>query len=189
MGSGRMEHSRPAFQAGPAVRRYRRYDAQGLLRIYKAISSLKVDVQRRVSEPCPSAFTRRPPTPHGPTTTTPPQRVTLRVRPCRRNHYEFSNDYPDNKLLSLLPATATPATLTTRTTNLVALIISTTSIRQTVSQYTFTAQNPRNTPSVLRTTVPSSLPDIIHTVCRRTTSLWLRQAPGESYIFPTTNTR
>jgi hypothetical protein len=54
----------------------------------------------------------------------------LRVRPCSRNHYEFSNDYTDNIPLSLLPTTATPATLTTRTTNSVTLSISSTSNRQ-----------------------------------------------------------
>ncbi len=45
----------------------------------------------------------------------------LRVRSRRRNHYEFSKDYPDNTPLSLLPTTATPATLTASTTNSVTL--------------------------------------------------------------------
>jgi hypothetical protein len=41
----------------------------------------------------------------------------LRVRPCSRNLYIFSNDYTDTISLSLPPTTATPATLKTRTTN------------------------------------------------------------------------
>jgi hypothetical protein len=39
----------------------------------------------------------------------------IRVRPCRRIQFVFSDDYPDNTPLLLLPPTATPAALTTHT--------------------------------------------------------------------------
>jgi hypothetical protein len=81
----------------------------------------------------------------------------LRVRRCRRNKYEFSNDVPDNMPLLLLPLTATPATLTTRTPNSVILSISSTGNRQTVSQSTSTAHSTESTSARSRT-IPSKIP-------------------------------
>ena len=65
----------------------------------------------------------------------------LRVQTRRRAHFQFSNDYPDNTPHSLLPPTATPATLTSRTNNSVTLsiYITATSIRHAVNHYTSTA--------------------------------------------------
>jgi hypothetical protein len=65
----------------------------------------------------------------------------LRVRSCSRNLYKFSNDYTDTISLSLLPTTATPASLTTRTTNSVTLSISSSSNRHTVAQSRTAARN------------------------------------------------
>ena len=82
----------------------------------------------------------------------------LRVRTRRRDHYQFSNDYPDNtNPRTFLPTTATPATLTTRTTNSVSLSVSTTSIRQTVNQYTSTALT-TVTALARSSTIPSKIP-------------------------------
>jgi hypothetical protein len=81
----------------------------------------------------------------------------LRVRPCSRNKYEFSNDYPDNMPLLLLPITATPATLTPRTTNSLTLSISFARNRQTVTQSTSTARSIVST-SARSCTIPSKIP-------------------------------
>ena len=81
----------------------------------------------------------------------------LRVRPCSRQNYEFSNDYPHNMPLSLLPITATPATLTTRTANLVPFSISSDRNRQTVTLSTSTARSTVSTSARSRT-IPSKIP-------------------------------
>jgi hypothetical protein len=75
----------------------------------------------------------------------------LRVRPCSRNEYEFSNDYPENMPLLLLPITAYPTTLTIRTTNSVTLSISSARNLQTVNQSTSTASSTESTSARSRT--------------------------------------
>jgi hypothetical protein len=146
----------------------------------------------------------------------------LRVRTRSKNYYQFSNEYPDN-------TQRTPATHKTRTTSSITLSIpTTTSICQSITQYT----------SILLTTVitltrsstiplknvthlppgeqpflrhnhrlptgpscpPTSLPDITVDLTSKEdgdttlyawyipfTSLWLRKAPGESHIIPSTH--
>jgi hypothetical protein len=77
--------------------------------------------------------------------------------PHSREHYQFSNDYPDNTTpLTFLPTTATPATLNS-TTNSVTLSISTTSMRQTVTRYTSTALITVTT-LARSDTIPSQIP-------------------------------
>jgi hypothetical protein len=81
----------------------------------------------------------------------------LPVQPCSRNKYEFSNDYPENMPLLPLPITATPATLTTRTSNSITLSISSARNRQTVTQSTSTARSIVSTSARSRT-IPSKIP-------------------------------
>jgi hypothetical protein len=81
----------------------------------------------------------------------------LPVQPCSRKKYEFSNDYPENMPLLPLPITATPATLTTRTSNSVTLSISSARNRQTVTQSTSTARSIVSTSARSRT-IPSKIP-------------------------------